>query len=541
MLLPPKAIGRKRGLPTVIDHVPAAGKAMVDFTSGTDGQTRYAWARYDTNVMGTFGDMWGGGIMPGSRTVRESVTAAAVATDLHTSNPTIATLVENLTTNALGTGLTFSSKPDAEALGITPDDARALSRSIERKWAAWAANPKEVDLAGRHDLHALASAAFKSFILAGEVVTTVNWLACPDALTRTKVAVLDARQLDRTKGGSTQDGGIVQGVQFNPHGRVTGYWLRTFVAGQMSTPMSKLVPATTPWGRTKVVHLYDLVLPGQVRGLSPLVAALTPAHEKNTLAEFTTSGAVNQAAMTITVESDLPPAVALRGLDADPVKIDELMTGRADWYSATKIDPKPGTINHLAPGDKLKFNRVETPNSVFDSFDKSLDRKAAKAAGSSYEDVSGDYSKTSFSASRMATELPHRINLRRRKLILERFYSEVFGAWLEEAIETGAIVLPKGAPEFWRARAAYCNGRWMGLGRVQPDPKKAAEADLLELENGLATLSDKLAERGMDLEESIAMRKHEKALLKEAGLVGHSPYSCNIVTQNRIEEKEDDE
>ena len=150
------------------------------------------------------------------------------------------------------------------------------------------------------------------------------------------------------------------------------------------------------------------------------------------------------------------------------------------------------------------------------------------------EEISGDYSKTSFSASRLAQELPFRLTLRRRKLILERFYGDIYGAWLDEAIETQAIVLPRGAPNYWDFRNAYLNCRWLGIGRAEPDRKKAAEADALELELGLVTFEDALAARGLDLETHLANIKSERALMREAGL-DQAFFPGSVSTQNRRE------
>ena len=104
-------------------------------------------------------------------------------------------------------------------------------------------------------------------------------------------------------------------------------------------------------------------------------------------------------------------------------------------------------------------------------------------------------------------------------MITEAFYSAVFAGWLEEAIETGAIELPKNAPQFYAAREAYTEALWLGLGRVQPDPLKAAQATKLEIELGLTTLTDALAERGRDFEIVLEERKAERDQLREAGLI----------------------
>ena len=136
-----------------------------------------------------------------------------------TQNSTIATLLTNLTATAIGTGLTLSSKPRAAELGITEDEARALSHQIESKWAAWQSNPLEVDLSGRFDMTGLAAGFFRQWLLNGEAVATLEWQRFPGATTKTKVQLLDVAQLDRTiTRYEPEDLRVLQGVVFNKVG-----------------------------------------------------------------------------------------------------------------------------------------------------------------------------------------------------------------------------------------------------------------------------------------------------------------------------------
>lgn len=207
---------------------------------------------------------------------------------------------------------------------------------------------------------------------------------------------------------------------------------------------------------------------------------------------------------------------------------------RESFYGKAKITPQPGTINHLAPGDKLHFHKSETPNNTFEGFDRSLTRKSAKAVGSSYEDVSGDYSGTSFSASRWAAALPHEINLVRRKNICEHLYRCVYETLVEEIIERGVVDLPPNAPPFSReTKAAYCGAKFLGRGMIQPDPKKASEAQLMRLENGLATFAEIIGEDGKDLETHVEALVAERDLLAQRGL-NHPFYVGATTTQKRL-------
>lgn len=522
------------GLPATRGE-PAAGigSQQMGIMDGTDGKPSLVWARYNgapfmSGHLGGWQPFWG---TPGSEVSRERSVVASITLDLLMTNPVIAALVEGFATYAVGNGLTLSSRPNYDALGISKDAARELSHQIETAWQTWAGSAAECDASGRHSVHQLAVAAFKSFLLTGEMLFAVDWQKAAGAATRTKVNMLDVRQLDQsiTRVAEGSNGGsIMQGVQFDKNGRVEGYWIRPFVLGNFSSaPQAVFVRARTSWGRTRVGHLFDLIVPGQIRGISPLAPALTPAHSKSTLREFGLAAALVQSMIAATVESDLPRDAALRSLTttdamdmpAPPgVSPEAWAEACASYYETVKVNLQPGVVTHMMRGDRLVLHRPQSPNTVHDALDKSMSREAAKAAGSSAEDVSGDYSQTSFSASRLAQELPWRINKRRRSAIVEPFYQAAFVAWLEEACETGRIRLPSGAPAFWQATEAYSAAVWRGEGKPVADPLKAAQADILEIENGLSTLEAKLGERGLDFEEVLAQRKSEREQLEAAGL-----------------------
>lgn len=536
-----------KALAPVTSVVPIEGTsgATLGFQDGTDGRPSLTWARYSTPyITAGYGPYAGA---PGSEISRERAVAAAVTTDLLTSNSSIATLVENFATYAIGNGLTLSSRPNSEVLGISPKAARDLSHQIESAWHLWANSAVECDASQRHTLHQLAIASFKAWLLQGEAVTAYDWQGGNGAVSRTKVRLIDSRQLDQSITRTTADGGsILQGVQLDKGGRVVGYWIRPYVLGNYSAvPQPIFVAARTTWGRPRLLHSFDLLVPGQIRGLSPLIAALSPAHAKGTLREFTLASALVQTMTATTIESDMPTRQALdqfavndglQGYNVAQATPEAWLKARGEFYGEAKVQLQPGIVSHLAQGDKLKMHRAETPNATNDAFDSSLSREAAKAAGSSAEDLSGDYSKTSFSASRLAMELPHRINERRRTAIVRPFYQNAFRAWLEEQIETGRIQLPAGAPDFWKAPDAYSNALWRGAGKPTSDPFKTAQADVLEIENGLSTIGEKLGERGLDFEEVLEQRKSERQQLEAAGL----PYPTSKITTITANDEDDE-
>ena len=261
------------------------------------------------------------------------------------------------------------------------------------------------------------------------------------------------------------------------------------------------------------------------------------------LQELTVAGTALQNTFALTVESSLPPGGGGARIEVDDRASGVWETGlelREQWYDAAKLHLSRRRQSSRARAEvREEVNRPQALTSHYADFERSLAREAARAAGAMVEDVSGDYSQTSFSASRLAAELPHRIDLRRRKIIAERVYREAFACWLEEQIETGKIEIPSHAKPFWGAKGAYCACKWTGKGKVSADPYKDALAIEKELELGLTTLEEALSEQGLDLETTIAQRKAEREMLAAAGLVGQPIYQANV--QTRVMEGEESE
>jgi lambda family phage portal protein len=505
------------------------------------GERKLVWASNPVAATGGFfeGGIWA--VNAGGRHARDQALASRVTHAFSTQNPIIATLLLNLPVAAIGGGLTLSSKTRASALGISDKEARALSDQIEAVWSAWANSALESDLTGRNDVHQLASAAFRQYLASGECLALIEWKEVSHARTRTKIQLLDSSQLDRTF--TKQEGGFkfVNGVGFDKDGRVAAYAIRQLDLGETNkTPEIKIVPARTSWGRQKVIHLFENIDPRAVRGLSPLTPSLTSAAEADTLGELEIAKGLLHAGAVFNIQSDMPTDKASDMLSVDDAKsgipvaqnLSTWLDAKEAYYSKAKIGVRSGQVFHTLPGERLDLVESKAPSGLFADVDAALVRKAALAAGSSYESVSGSYKDTSFSASRLATALPHEVNLKRRKDIAEAFYKACFAAVMEEFVALGDIVLPNGV-DFYEHREALLNCRFLGKGRVSPDELKTANAQIRRLENGLASLTEIAAEDGADLESRMEALIAEREWMQSVGL--EHPYW--VAQQQRMQRK----
>jgi len=499
------------------------------FLTGQNGKERLAWASYAPAMAGGAGYVTGLSWAPyANRGHRDRGIASAIASEQFLADPTLRAICDTILTNAVGEGLVLTSRVDAALTGMTPEEAKAVSHQIETAWTRYATNPLECDATGRYTVFEIAEQAMLSWLLSGEYLVAHDVARARGATFHTKAMLLDSRMIaaDQTK---TADGGsIYQGVEFDQRGLFTALHLRRVPLG--STVQSgevKRVPVFTKWGRKKLSFYFETLFPGMVRGASPLLAALTPVQEKSMLNELSVGAQSLANAFAMVVQSAAPANVALAGLETAPEPTDRnaiaeaLITLREAWYSGengAKIRADASQVVHTAPGDELKFVTSPKTGPDYTAFQKSLTKSAARGAGVSYSDAAGDWSESSFASARLEAALPHRLTLRRRRSVAARLMQDIFESWLEEAVTIGVVTLPPHAKHFWDERSGYTQTKWRGAGQVSSDRKKDADAVTLELSNHLITLEDALAERGLDLETTIAQIAAEKKMLEAAGL-----------------------
>jgi capsid protein len=110
--------------------------------------------------------------------------------------------------------------------------------------------------------------------------------------------------------------------------------------------------------------------------------------------------------------------------------------------------------------------------------------------------------------------------IRRRGSFSSRYAAQIYGAWLEEALDTHlADILPHNAPPFAELRTAYAHARWIGPGRGWVDPVKEPQGEVLKLDAALTTLSDSTSTiSGRYYLDILDEREVETAQMKKRGL-----------------------
>ena len=135
------------------------------------------------------------------------------------------------------------------------------------------------------------------------------------------------------------------------------------------------------------------------------------------------------------------------------------------------------------------------------------------ALGVPYGYLTGDTAKGNFSNTRIAlVDFRRRISAFQHSVMVYQLCRAVWTRWMDMAVLAGAIDLPRYDTE----RRQYLACDWLPTKWDWIDPAKDAAAEILQIEAGLKSRTQAIAERGYDAEqvdrEIAAERKREAAL-----------------------------
>lgn len=426
--------------------------------------------------------------------------------------------------NIIGPKLRLVAKPDYRVLGLDAGWAREWTRHTESEFRQWADDIDRYCDAGRRlSLTGMITQGYRSFMNAGEITATAEWLPNRPARFATAIQMFDPDLLSNLHNGPDTHN-LRRGVELDAMGAATRYWI---ASGWQNDPHIYREPVSwrpvnreTPWGRLQVLHIFDQERPGQTRGKSGLVAVLAKMKMLERFEQATLQAAILNAMYAAVIESSMSwdQVGSALGAGVGDDSVTSYMQNRADWHKTGHVRYNGVKIPHLFPGEKLQLTAPQHPKAEFAQFEEATLRYLAGGLNMSYEQFSRDYSKSNYSSARAAMLESWRFFKNRRHNIAGRFARLVYSLWLEEAMDRGVVETPAGAPNFYQAKTAWCRCNWIGPGRGHIDPLKESNATKVELNMSLTTLEKEAAERGEDWEELLEQRAEERRLMQELGL-----------------------
>ncbi len=429
------------------------------------------------------------------------------ARSLFMNDPVARAMITRIVDFAIGTGLRLRLNPDADALGITPDEAAAWARRMERRWYAWA-DSKACDVQGINTFDEIQELSLIAWLQSGDVFVLLPYHVPGRAeISGLRLQVIEADRVinpsDYTSGTiypgmqKLKSGNLcVDGVEIDPSGRVVAY----HVAKEHPLALNHVTAGGvvrvelrgSRTGRRQVLHCLAAERPEQWRGVPMLAPVIETLAQRARYREAELDAAIINSYLAVLVESDYPEAP----IGAAYPSTDQAV-GSDEADAPYRYELGPATMLSMRRGDKVHTPAAAHPSGTYQSFNAATATEAGAGVGLPYEFMIGKFD-ASFSASRGAVQLAWQgAILRNRRRIVQNLCMPTVEEFITEQLLLGV----ESAPGFFDdpvRRAAWLRAVWHGPSVPVLNPVDEAKAAKIRVDERLSTRTKEAAAMGND-------------------------------------------
>ena len=290
---------------------------------------------------------------------------------------------------------------------------------------------------------------------------------------------------------------VIMSIEYNRFGRAVAYYL--------TAPRYDWLARMEPQGETyrervpaeNMVHLY---LPKRVKQGRGLPWSHTILTRLQMLAGYEEAELVGQR------------TAAARMAFIKTPEGDEMADDLDDETQEITNEVEPGLVQVLPPGYELQSWTPTAPSGNYMAYVKTILRAVASGLGVSYNTLANDLESVSYSSIR-AGILKERDQWRKHQRWLCRwFLTPLYKEWLALNVASSNLSIP------FSKYAKVEEPTWHPRGYAWVDPKNDAEADVIAIENGLASRTQIVAGQGRDFTDVLEELAEEQNLADELGV-----------------------
>jgi lambda family phage portal protein len=351
-----------------------------------------------------------------------------------------------------------------------------LANKLMREWA----QSVNCDAEGRNNLAALESLAFRAISESGEALIMRQISNVPRGAIPLKLRLLEGDYIDHTYDQRT-DLGVrwVQGVGIDATTlQRRYYWLLDGHPGDGGVRTGKAIDATA------VAHGFDMLRPGQVRGIPAGVPAMMRLRNLDDFQDARLETQKIAALLGVIVRSD-------KGASALPEKLE------------------PGLLAVVASGGDEDISTI-TPPTVRGQHEFVVEesRLVAKSYGITYEALVGDLSGVNFTSGKMGrTDMLLNVRAWRKHIMINQLLNPV-GQWFLQAAELAGYDL------------SGVQFMWVAPRLEMVDAERETKPVIAQIRSGIGAFSTHMRSLGFDDPEAELLRASQDfALMDELGLV----------------------
>lgn len=441
------------------------------YSAANTGRTSEGWATSNATAENT------------NRSERDIVRARA--RDLERNSDLLPAEVLSLERNVVGTGIVLQAKV-VTAGGEEQDE---INKKIEACWRNWC-HPKNCDITGRQSFSELLRMAVRRSYVDGGILLIKVYKDDHFYLQAREVDELDSSKL------FSGENRVVGGVEIDAYNRPVAYWIKELDVWGWTAKSSRIESQ-------RVIYLAKLTRPGQVREFSPAAPSLARMDDTN---EFLAAALQKEKTLAFfaafLTSTDNGMGGLFGGLGRG-MQVAGPTPGRDAL--GNEIVLEQGAVVPLPPGSDVKSIAPSGTSSTAQEMVCLTQRMAGSAAGLSYEAVSRDLSKVSYSSARQGMLEDQRTYTQEQQYLIDHLCDEVYCDWLDWVVLSGQLPLPG----YYQRRGEYQRHVWIPSGWKWIDPMKEAAANTKALESNQTTLQDICAEKGKDWRDVIEQRAME--------------------------------
>lgn len=480
----------------------------------------YNGARRDRAQLSTWNP---GGGSPTTDAVADLPALRERSRDEMRNSPVAAGALNGTVTGVVGTGLSAMPSVDHEALGITEDAAAAWNDDTRRRFEVWAGSENS-DAARVNDFYSNTGLAKRTWLESGDCFVITPRISRAGRAPQLAIQIIEGDRVCNP-GKAANTATLIEGIELNPDtSEPIAVHIARFHPGDIATGGQSWtrVPIRGDLDRRNVLHLFDVLRPGQVRGIPWIAPILEPLKQLGRWTENELNAAVTSSIFSVFAKMD---AQAFQDIFDGDGESDQLIKDRSQWSG--KLES--GKVINLLPGEELGSVSSTRPNPEFDPFWMAIMRQIGMVLEIPVEVLTMHF-QSSYSAARGALLLVWRMYKTRRDKLAKKFCQPLYELWLADEVADGRIA----APGFFAdalVRAAWSRCLWMGDGPGSIDPQKEAAGAKARVDMETSTLdAESILHDGIPWKvkhrqrtREIAAQKADGTYMPPAGVVAAAP------------------
>jgi lambda family phage portal protein len=414
--------------------------------------------------------------------------------------------VECFAANVVGAGIVPRWLPLDDAEQEYPSGVvQSFPAAAKALWTDWT---DDADSEGLTDLYGIQRRIARELFIAGECFIRRRPRRLEDGLTvPLQLQMLPSEMLDLAYNDTLANGFTIrQGIEFDPIGRRIAYHFWRVHPGD-TTDMSLQAGQRTRVPAADVLHIFDPVEGGQIRGLSRLTAAIVTLFMLDAYDDAELDRKKTAALFALFIKRTDPDGELF---DAAVEK-----AAKASGEGTADVRLQPGLAQVLFPGEDISVAAPADVGPSFEAFQYRALARICAGLGLPYAGVTGDLVRANYANQRAALiEARRRLEAIQHSVLVFQFCRPVIRWFADAAALAGALDMPGYADDpapYLRVRHIPPRWEWV-------DPLKDRQAEALAVDNGFKARSDVIEAEGADPEEVDARIAEDQAREKRLGI-----------------------